>query len=162
MPEKLEESLGSLIQQLLALEFGLRLCLAKNETCGASPVVFPVHAIPGDAVPLSAITDYSTLGALIDRYNSWAKDQGKREISTRFVELRDAIAHGRLCKFDDGKTPHDKVPWTLVKFSKPARNGQTVNVTFRQEITREWVSEQLSETRLASGMLAAEFMDLKL
>lgn len=162
MPDNLDQSLGSLIQQLLALEFGLRLCLAKNENRGISPVTLPIKVQPGDSVPLSALTDYSTLGILINRYNSWARDNGKREVSTKFVELRDAIAHGRLCKIDDGITPPADVPWTLLKFGKPAPNGQTVTLTFRQTITSEWVNEQLSAVRLASGMLAAEYMDIQL
>jgi hypothetical protein len=158
MRGNLDQSLGGLIQQLLALEFSLRLCLAKNDAGGAYPFVFPqLNALPNEDVPLNALTDYSTLGILICRYNSWARDRGKCEVPIEIIEIRNAIAHGRLCKFDDMATPIEDTPWVLVKYSKPTKGSQTVTVTFRQALTADWMAEKRSMIQLASGMVAGEY-----
>jgi hypothetical protein len=60
------------------------------------------------------------------------------ELFRSLVDLRDALAHGRVW------LPDLNTPPLLLKFEKPT-NGSTT-VTFKQFISSEWLEPQLKRT----------------
>jgi hypothetical protein len=84
---------------LLSLEFLLRVFLQSLPT--ARPIGIPygtdLYSYPvGTEVPESELTSYDTLGKLIDKYNRQVKARGYEEIDRTLIEIRDALAHGRV------------------------------------------------------------------
>lgn len=86
----------------------------------------------GDVVGETPFTDYASLGSLIGQFNKLVPDQ--RRIDPKLVDLRDALAHGRVWSLDGN------FPLRLLKFDKPS-NG-TVRVTWATTLTEEWLHEQ--------------------
>src|SRR5216117_3606119 len=89
---------GRLVGNLDSLEFALRAYLYEK----ADPPHTPLpagHTLDslkiGDAVPINAMTDYSSLGELIDRYNRLVERSSPGlQVDRSLVSLRDALAHG--------------------------------------------------------------------
>ena len=133
-----EQLLGSVIANLHSLEFMLRLYLYKKRS---SP-----HAsfrrgqnftglLEGATLPINALTDYQTLGDLIKGYNTLVKRRhSDLEIEQGIVNLRDALAHGRVF------VPKSGLPLQLLKFSKP--HNDKVVVTFSATLSSEWLTAQ--------------------
>ncbi len=153
--------LGRLVQNLLRLEVCIRTFLARSQAGATSGnwVFTDFDAKAGDAVQLCAYTDYDTLGQLIDRYNAIAEANGTPQVPTGIVELRDALAHGRLVRFERGEGPSERLPLSLVKYSKPLKGAQSVTVTYRQELTEEWFSAQRDLQTDALGIVAMSYID---
>jgi len=96
----------------------------------------------GDVVDLNTLTNYDSLGQLIDRYNNHAKIlSASLTIDKTIVSICDAIAHGRV----SGLSPSP--PFKLLKFDRPLKNK--VEVTFSVIMTIEWFNEQIIRTREA-------------
>lgn len=153
--------LGRLVQNLLRLEVCIRAFLARDQGGATSGnwVFADFDAQVGASVPLSAYTDYDTLGQLIDRYNTIACANGTKQLPPGIVELRDALAHGRLVRFERGEGPSERLPLSLVKYSKPLKGAQTVTVTYRQELTEAWFSAQRDLQTDALGIVAMSYID---
>ncbi len=134
---ELPPMIGRLVWQLWSLEWLLRcvlFCLDSDRdvaTISAGIARF-YAATPGNADPVNALTGYDSLRALIDRYNETAA----AKIDPSIVELRDLLAHGRVCA-QNPTVPH----FSLVKFSRPDNN--LVTVQSRGELTTEWLKQQL-------------------
>jgi hypothetical protein len=134
-PESIFESeaMAGLQLNLRSLEFLLRVSLRTDAISEIDLTGYKV----GDTLPLTAVTDYASLGDLVRRHNLRVSEPNKwLRIDSRLVELRDALAHGRYVGTQDGEK------WYLVKFSKPVKRADTVAVTFHQELTEEWLSLQ--------------------
>lgn len=148
---KIEEhakNLGGLILNLHSLEFLLRACLGRLP--GAPAYGLPwgtsIYTLPvGSSAPLNDFTSYETLGQLIERYN---REVTARNIGTAIdpslVDLRDAIAHGRV------STGKEDTPLTLIKFSKP--KGGFVNVTVNFVMDEAWF--KMSRDRVKNALFA--------
>ena len=82
------------------------------------------------------MTDYSSLQQLINRYNRIVS-QTLPDVCVEdwVVELRDALAHGRVA------SSHPEPPFHLLKFARPT--GSSVTVTYNVAMTSEWLSEQI-------------------
>lgn len=128
-------SLGTLVNNIQALEFSLRSCLCKDEiTKGISkqlPNLFNV--VKGEIVPNNALTNWDNLRDLIQKYNKLPISKGLT-IDENLVDIRDAIAHGRV--FSDSPDGINR----LLRFKKPKRNG--VEVEFSVAMTEEWFTTQ--------------------
>jgi hypothetical protein len=125
--------LGGLLGNLQSLEFSLRLFL--NRMPGARPIGLSLGidlyaASVGTEVPESDLTSYDTLRMLVTKFNAEMKRRGKAGLDPFFVELRDALAHGRV----SAAVPDDHL--RLLKFDKPI-NGK-VRVTFNEVMTEDW------------------------
>jgi hypothetical protein len=108
----------------------------------------------GDIVSINPITDWLSLGKLIDEYNNKiAKVDGSQLIEKEVVDIRDALAHGRLTQTDAGEN-HS---WTLIKFNKPDKQG-VVRVEFKQIITVEWLKEQVLYLGSVVKMISASIV----
>jgi hypothetical protein len=139
---KVARSIGSIVTNLQSLEIALRLFL--DETQGYSDSLKDTRSNltglnVGEWVPENYITNYDTLGQLIRKANSELQRHGLSErIDESLVELRDAIAHGRVLSLrPDG-------PFHILKFSKP-KDGKT-QVKISIEMTPEWLSQQTKRT----------------
>src|SRR4051812_48307320 len=115
--------LGGLVANLQSLEFLLRAFLSKLPS--ARPMGLPhgtdLYSFPvGATVPENDLTSFDSLGQLIDKYNEEAKRSGNALLDGSLVELRDALAHGRV----SAKPPSDDL--RLLKFSKPISGCVTV------------------------------------
>lgn len=128
--------LGGLVANFHSLEFLLRTFLQNLPD--ARPMGVPhgtnIYSFAvGTELSESELTSYDSLGQLIKKYNKEMKKRGLPLIDETLVEVRDAIAHGRVSSdiADDMQ---------LLKFSKPA-NGR-VRITFNEKLTEDWFKNQ--------------------
>ena len=133
-------NLGKLVGNFQSLEFVLRAFLTNAEIARKGPLpksATDIHKMnEGDIVPENAFTNYDTLGQLIEKYNGTPKIlSAGLTIDETLVEIRDAIAHGRV----SAEMPSSSLK--LLKFNKP-KNGQ-VRVTFSVTLTKEWFGKQI-------------------
>ncbi len=132
--------LGRIIGNLQSLELLLRAYLYAM----GDPPHTPLHAgksfdslAVGDTVGVNALTDFSSLGELIERYNTRIQTTHPHlVVDDSIVDLRDALAHGRV------SAPDPTNDLSLLKFSKPS--GGTTRVTFLQKLTDQWSKTQAS------------------
>ena len=131
------DQLGKLVLNLHAIEGAIRHFLYLHVD-DKIPSVDLESVTVGDIVPLNSITDYDSLGRLIDRFNAYCHSQGVgAELSMELVSLRDAIAHGRVLT-------RTALPMRISKFSRP-RNGE-VRVEYHQTMDQAWFSRGLDLT----------------
>lgn len=131
-------NIGGLICNLQSIEFEIRCLLAWAHYPEASgiPAGYKLADLrEGSEFQAGAFTDYDSLGKLVGKFNSLAKEKRIRQLDTALVTLRDALAHGR-CAADPGD-PH----FRLIKFSRADRNGR-VTVTYNQVLEPQWYDRQ--------------------
>jgi hypothetical protein len=134
--------LGMIIGNLHALEFCLRVFLCEAHS---QQIEFPSDATM--SVPETFISNWDSLGQLIDKYNaSLSLSESHMSVDKAVVETRDAIAHGRLM------ASAEAFPLTLYKFGKPVAGR--VPLAAAEVITKAWlgtnriaVREQLAKVR---------------
>ncbi len=131
---------GQIIGNLHSLEVAIRIFLERIQL-GHAPAPRPdIFAIrQGDHLPETALTDFDSLGQLIDRYNAriLAIDPDLA-VDPSVVELRDALAHGRLLALEARR------PLRLFRFGPP-REG-TVEVRLVVDMTDDWIAAQRGHT----------------
>jgi len=138
--EEYASLLGQIIANLQSLEFSLRAFLYNRAV--QRDKHFPSNGTldelnVGDKLPENALTDYSSLGKLIDRYNCLIKKKNPAHtIDLKIVELRDALAHGRISSTEPNRD------FFLVKFNKPEKSF--VKVAYSQKMTFKWLREQVN------------------
>jgi hypothetical protein len=149
--------LGKLVGNLHSLEFCLRMFLQKMPT--ARPTGLPwgvdVYSFPvGTELVESELTSFDSLAALIDKVNAELFRQGSSErVDRSLVELRDALAHGRVSANAENETLR------LLKFNKPNRGR--VQITFNQVMSKEWFAEQQKQV-FSSIEIVAKFFEEKI
>jgi hypothetical protein len=99
----------------------------------------------GDIVPENAMTRWDSLTRLIKRYNR-AIDDPHLAVDLSLVELRDALAHGRIAA--SFSSPN----LTLIKFTRPYAGR--VEVGYREELTPEWLASQIQRVLAACEKVA--------
>ena len=128
--------LGAVVGNFLSLELALRCYLGRLpgaipfDEWGKDPYSVPI----GEEMAENAFTNYDSLGTLFDKYNASVHAQGFPRIDRTLVEIRDALAHGRVSSQSENGTLR------LMKFSRP-HNGR-VTVTFNGVMSEEWFIEQ--------------------
>lgn len=88
----------------------------------------------GAVLPENAITRWDSLTHLIRRYNRAIGD-GQLAVDPGLVELRDALAHGRLA------ASSSLWNFALIKFTRPYAGR--VEVGFLEELSKEWMENQI-------------------
>jgi len=126
-PQDHIKGLGMLVSYFHTLEYVLRGVL-KNQAKGKTKKVDYSLLKIGDTVPEDPMTNYDSLGSLIDKYNKIAPKE--LQIAKGIVAVRDAIAHGRV--FSDTQS----LPMRLFKFDKP-KKGVT-SVTYAATLDQDW------------------------
>ena len=131
-----KSNLGTLVNNIQALETVIRGCLFKDELIkGISTQLEKGTKLErGEIVHENAFTNWDTLSELIKKYNKLSASKGL-EVDETLVEIRDALAHGRTIAYQpDGI-------YQLVRFKKP-KNGK-VEVEFSVSLTEEWFSKAI-------------------
>ena len=136
--------LGRLVGNLQSLEFILRGFL--QELPSARPIGIPpgtdLYAFPvGHVLPESEMTSWDTLSVLIEKFNREMRKRGAPGVDARIVEVRDALAHGRV----SSSSPDENL--RLLKFSKPSR--RRVRIVFNEQMTKAWFEDQMRRARQA-------------
>jgi len=135
-------NIGSIVINLQSLEFALRLFL--DETQGHPGVANDksmqlTELVVGEWVSENYFTNYDTLKQLIRKANVELQTRGLSErVDESLVELRDAIAHGRVLSLNP------EGPFRILKFSKPIDRKTQVKISV--EMTPEWLSQQTKHT----------------
>jgi hypothetical protein len=136
------KNIGSIVTNLQSLEFALRLFLDETQGYPNSPKDTSLNLTGlnvGEWVPENYFTNYDTLKQLIRKVNSELQKRGLSErIDESVVELRDAIAHGRVLSL------HPDGPFRILKFSKPIEHKTQVKVSV--DMTSAWLSQQTKRT----------------
>lgn len=136
--------LGKLVSNLQSLEFILRAYLQQlpNSRPFGIPNGEDIYQYPvGSELPVNEITSWDSLIQLIEKHNKWAVNQGEKEIDKSIVDLRDALAHGRV----SASSPNESL--RLLKFSEPI-NGK-VQVVFNEVLSLEYLNRQIKRVRKA-------------
>ena len=121
--------IGCIVTNLQALETVLRYFLLRLHNQEAQ---FPKAGDPDASV--TYLTKYAFLGQLVDEYNRVLGEAEKQfEVDTTVIDIRDAIAHGRLLTSKE-------LPYRLWRFGRP-KNGR-VRVEFSEELTLEWLQSK--------------------
>ena len=125
--------IGKIIGNLHSLELLLRLFLSKTNGESLQNPQFV-----NETLPVTHLTNYSSLRVLINEYNSILIDTERCfVVDLSVVTIRDAIAHGRLTSLNK------EFPLTLWKFSKPLKsNKNTVNVELMEVISTVWLDNK--------------------
>jgi hypothetical protein len=141
-PQEYAALIGRVVANLQALEFLLGVFLYNKADPPHNPLPTGKSLCSlsvGDVVGENALTDFSPLGKLIDRYNrSIGASCPNLLVDRSIVELRDALAHGRLLK---EAANEDLI---LVKFGNPS-SGST-RVAYSHKLTRDWLKAQVGVT----------------
>jgi len=132
-PDDFNKKIGAIIMNLQALETVIRFFFFRKN---GEQHPFPKRC--GDRyVPSTSLTNYCQLRKWVRKFNSGLsqEERPKYAISEDIVEMRDAIAHGRLVAPDP-----PSLPYTLWKFGEPV-NCQ-VEVKFCDVLTAEWLDSK--------------------
>jgi len=126
--------LGDLQSKFLSLEFYLRTFLFQH---GGTPAMQNFDSISvGDLVDENAFTSWDSLGILIDKYNQVVQRKDPALVISRgVVEIRDALAHGRVYRRSV------KDPPRLLKFSRVDKTTQKVKTEFAETLTPPTLSK---------------------
>lgn len=137
------KKIGSVVTNLQSLEFALRLFLDETQGrpgVGNNKPLNLTKLTVGEWVPENNLTNYDTLKQLIQKTNAELQKRGLSErIDESLVQLRDAIAHGRVLSL------YLEGPLHIVKFSKPDKSKVQVEMSI--EVTPEWLSLQVRRTQ---------------
>ena len=107
---------GKIVTSLQSLELVLRVFICDSK--------YECFTVPIDASKPAAanhVTNYDTLGQLVDKYNAESSDEerGRYCVNRGLIGVRDALAHGRLIS----KVGNPDFPLTLYKFGKPDKSA---------------------------------------
>jgi len=149
--------LGSLVANLQSLEFVLRAFIHKYHN-HEEPSVDLSCLKKGDRVPINSLTNYDSLGQLVNKYNSIVEAQAPTcQLDSAVVPIRDMLAHGRIASTSPDRPMH------LLKFGK--YQGEEVPVEESVNIDAEWlrskgilVFEQVDKVQQASRCLSLDIM----
>ena len=146
---KYREWLGQIVSGFQTLELFLRIQIQMMPnvkemgiTAYQDMFAYPV----GTELPETEMTSYDALGDILKKYNSEARKRSYPEIDPMLVDLRDALAHGKV-----GYNP-TKTGLRLIKFSKRNAAG-LVEVTWNVDITEDWCNVQLERLTRATALL---------
>ena len=144
------KQLGRLVGNFQSLEFILRAFLQELPT--ARPIGIPegtdIYSYPvGTELPENELTSYDSLGDLIEKFNAEMEMRGLSKIDPTLVEVRDALAHGRV----SASSKNDNL--RLLKFDKP-KNGK-VRVVFNEKLTETWFANQIKRVYEAIQIVAS-------
>ena len=127
--------LGKLFGNLLSLEMITRMALAKvdrKDSFSEGPQLPQLKK--GQRVDVSPLTDRRSLMGTLKQYNQHVGGAYQVE-AKRIVELRDALAHGRMFGFGPGR--HLR----LLKFDKNTDKQGRVLVTMAIDMTKDWFDD---------------------
>lgn len=147
------DALGRLVSNLVQLEFSLLVALYLQE-----PTQMPTETLQtlkvGDVLPENHLTSWTTLKDLVSEYNAREKARAAKTVDDRIVDLRDAIAHGRVTM------RRDTMEYRLIRFSNPRKTGK-VTVELTDTLTMRWLEQQVKFAADAMMVICARIEELK-
>ena len=148
-PEEYREKLGAIVENFHALEFLLRAFLQNQST--AKPLGVPpgtdIYTVPvGSILPENELTSYDSLGTLIAKFNAVMAAVGQPTVDVTLVDVRDAIAHGRV----SSRTKQGYL--RLLKFDQPSSGN--VRVVFNEEMNETWFKAETERIWAAIELVA--------
>ncbi len=131
-------TIGKIILNLLNLEFHLRLFL--YEMVGPKDPTLKLENLKiGDWIPANPITNYDSIGGLINQVNKVLLDHKINEkVDNKIVDVRNALVHGRITAL------YPTGPLHLIKYSK--LKNEKVQVEISLDLTKEWLNENINLT----------------
>jgi hypothetical protein len=135
------DRLGKLLVNLQTLESYLRDYLYYKQDGAYAALPQPIHSYAvGELAPENALTDYSSMGQLIGRYNARVTAAGHHELAVdpAIVDVRDALAHGRVFLPADSPAVAVEGAPLIVKFERPIAGN--ARLAFREYATVEWLN----------------------
>lgn len=145
------KQLGKLIGNLLTIEGLARLLLAINKA-GSLKATRPAlpNVTKGDLVDITPISDPESLTSVLKKYNAHiAKNRPDLKVDVpTIVNLRDALAHGRVFGFGNPQNA-SSTPLRLLKFAKNPQNKK-VKVELCEDMTEQWFNENIQILEKAS------------
>jgi len=147
-------NLGRLVGNLQMIEMGARIAIAKRDAWQAKREMVSLPQVKrGDLVEISPLTDTNDLRNTLERYNKFAPLECRVSVDL-IVELRDALAHGRVF----GHGPQNSLSsLRLVKFDTDKRDNK-VEVKMVVEMTDSWFKENI-EFSMNALLRVAKAMD---
>lgn len=129
-------SIGKVIVNFHGLELSLRgyLCESKH-SLKMPPLEVLIESPIGTIFEINGFTSYDSLRVLITKFNMEMEEKGRAGIDASLVDLRDALAHGRVFKLEGEDCMR------IVKFSKPDRKGANVAIEFNEVMTEQWLKK---------------------
>lgn len=147
------QNLGSLLANFQSIEFTIRATLSELPSASLCGIALGKNIYDykvGDEFDLCPITDYSSLSELIRAFNVAANKYGWETIDTKLVDIRDALAHGRVAiAYDSNHNPF------LMKFSKPSKITGKVTMTFNEKMNFKWFNKYIGQTNAIIAMLCS-------
>ncbi len=155
--EKHALNLGKLTGNLLTIEMAARMAIVKHDDHAASCVFTQLPQIrEGDLVECNAYTNSNDLRQTLQKYNKQVHEDYNVDV-TAIVNLRDALAHGRMFGYGD------KQNLMLLKFNRKKHDGKVL-VELAQEMTNVWFSDSIEmlikATEKVAGALDYEKKEL--
>jgi len=142
-------NLGQLVHNFQALETWLRFVLLKLEPSQHPAVQLDFEGMAlGTDLSQNEVTDFADLRTLCKRFNRHMSVKKAPELNVAIVDIRDALAHGRIIGTKTG------YPLRLIKFSKPA-SGR-VKLVVNEVMDHNWFALQLLRTHRAIERVRAE------
>ena len=133
------EVVGKILANLQSIEFSIRLYLHNTQDSASVHLQQDLAALRvGEMVPENSLTDYASLGQLIDRYNLCTKPE--LAVDRSLVDLRDALAHSRMFLPSVAGAP------ILLKFDRPV--GGKARVSFAQTSSSAWLADNIRRVNL--------------
>lgn len=134
--ESVATNLGKIVGSLLSLEMGARLAIVKLDERADKQFQTQLPQVKaGDFVEINAFTNSDDLMQTLEKFNKYASLNCRLDIK-QIVNLRDAVAHGRIFGYDSME--HLR----LLKFSRKANAGK-VSVELVQDMTDEWFMQSI-------------------
>ncbi|MGH8319796.1 MAG: hypothetical protein ACREUL_17805 [Steroidobacteraceae bacterium] len=150
------DALGRLLSNIIQLEFAVRVALHLQEPEEARMSTEILRSIKvGDLLPGTYLTNWMQLEQLIDDYNARERDRGSTPIDEGIVELRHALAHGRLT----ASTLTSE--YSLFRFSRANPQSGAVTVERIDVLTLRWLEEQVGRTGQALNSVFLRIQELK-
>ena len=152
---RFQPMLGRLIGNLVNFEVMLRVALYLIDTPVAerrSSAWKIADLNVGELLPVDHISSYDSLRKLINQYNNRSPGSN-RQIDIGLVDLRDALAHGRITSVS-----HFSIP-VLIRFAEPEKHADVVAVTERHVMTIEWMDSQVGRVHSAGAKVDARIKE---
>ena len=128
--------IGKIVGNLQSLELMIRIFLADAH---GQAMTFPTAKDLNTRVPVTYLTNRDSLGPLIDEFNAGlSAAENQHKVDRTIVDLRDALAHGRVSTLDQYPLQLFKCGW---------ESGGTVEIEVFLTLDKAWIDQSVQRTR---------------